>query len=132
MASPIYNFHFLLALLAMASSAFIHPALSDGSTQQLIDKICQSVEEYAFCSKTFNQLHQGLYNFNEATMLFFEGDYGSMLDSERRSPRAQESCITIFSTPPTPPNPVADRNRQMRILIAMTVVTGMELTYKLS
>ncbi|XP_017628766.1 uncharacterized protein LOC108471700 [Gossypium arboreum] len=116
MASPIYNFHFLLALLAMASSAFIHPALSDGSTQQLIDKICQSVEEYAFCSKTFNQLHQGLY----------------MLDSERRSPRAQENCITIFSTPPTPPNPVADRNRQMRILIAMTIVTGMELTSKLS
>ncbi|KAB2005869.1 hypothetical protein ES319_D11G301800v1 [Gossypium barbadense] len=71
-------------------------------------------------------------NFNEATMHFFEGDYGSMLDSERRSPRAQESCITIFSTPPTPPNPVADRNRQMRILIAMAVVTGMELTTKLS
>ncbi|KAH1083641.1 hypothetical protein J1N35_023402 [Gossypium stocksii] len=185
MASPIYNFHFPLALLAMAATAFIHPALSDGSTQQLIDKICRSVEEYAFCSNTFNQNIKGssanitaltqitveqalnnatnthsfivgllcnttdpaeknalttcenayrlvTSNFNEATMHFFEGDYGSMLDSERRSPRAQESCITIFSTPPTPPNPVADRNRQMRILIAMAVVTGMELTSKLS
>ncbi|MFQ6635188.1 hypothetical protein Gotur_010621 [Gossypium turneri] len=169
----------------MAASAFIHPALSDESTQQLIDKICRSVEEYAFCSNTYNQnitgssanitaltqitIEQALTNstnthsfifgllsnttdpvkknalttcenayrlvtsnFNEATMHFFEGDYGSMLDSERRSPRAQESCIAIFSTPPTPPNPVADRNRQMRILIAMAVVTGMELTTKLS
>jgi hypothetical protein len=33
-----------------------------------------------------------------------------------------------LSTPPTP-NPLADRNRQMRILITMALVTGHEMPH---
>ena len=171
--------YFLLALLA--TSLFINPALGDESTQQLIDKICRQMEEYAFCNDTFNQnlkgptadivaltqitIEQALSNatnthsfivgllknpndpaeknalitcknayrlvmssFSQAVVSFFEKDYTSMLQSEKPAPRAQASCTTIFNTPPHPPNPVGDRNRQMRILIAMALAAGNDLT----
>ncbi|XWS58180.1 hypothetical protein CRYUN_Cryun08bG0012700 [Craigia yunnanensis] len=176
MASP--KCYFLLALLA--TSLFINPALGDEPTQQLIDRICRQMEEYAFCNNTFNQhilgsaditalthitIEQAVSNatnthsfivgllknqndpaeknalitcenayrlvmgsFSQAAVYFFEKDYNSMLQSEKQAPRAQASCTTIFNAPPNPPNPVGDRNRQMRILIAMTIAAGNDLT----
>ncbi|XVF06064.1 hypothetical protein REPUB_Repub06bG0016300 [Reevesia pubescens] len=67
-------------------------------------------------------------SFQQAAVSFFEKDYAAMLQAERPAPRAQSSCIDIFNTPPNPPNPVENRNRQMRILIAMAVAAGIDLT----
>ncbi|XVF41912.1 hypothetical protein PTKIN_Ptkin01aG0318900 [Pterospermum kingtungense] len=67
-------------------------------------------------------------SFQEAAMDFFSKDYKGMLESERYAPRAQASCIDIYNTPTSPPNPFGVRNRQMRILIAMAVAAGTELT----
>ncbi|GMJ11188.1 hypothetical protein like AT1G09360 [Hibiscus trionum] len=66
--------------------------------------------------------------FQQASAAFSGKDYDSMLDVENQAPRAQASCTTIYNTPPNPPNPVGDRNTHARILIAMSVVAGIELT----
>ncbi|XVE63021.1 hypothetical protein DITRI_Ditri06bG0166100 [Diplodiscus trichospermus] len=179
MASP--KCYFILALLA--TSLFINPALAavDEPTQQLIDKICRQMEEYAFCNDTFNQnvlgpsadiraltqitveqsssnatnthsfitdllerttdpaeknalitcenaYHQLIDGFSQATLAFFQQDFDSMLEAERRLPRALASCTDIFNTPPNPPNPIGDRNKQMRILTAMAIAAGTDLT----
>lgn len=62
--------------------------------------------------------------FQEASDYFNSGDYQSVVDSERILPRALGSCTSYYVTPPYPPNPLADRNRMMRILIAMSLVTA--------
>ncbi|XP_021281607.1 uncharacterized protein LOC110414636 [Herrania umbratica] len=66
--------------------------------------------------------------FQEAAAVFFLKDYDSMLLSMRPAPRAQAGCTAIFNTPPNPASPVGDRNRQMRILIAMAIAAGTDLT----
>ncbi|XVF57460.1 hypothetical protein PTKIN_Ptkin06aG0207300 [Pterospermum kingtungense] len=65
--------------------------------------------------------------FSKAAASFFAKDYDGMLKSERPAARAEASCSTIFNTPPNPPDPVGDRNRQMRILIAMAFAAGTDL-----
>ncbi|KAK3229096.1 hypothetical protein Dsin_000977 [Dipteronia sinensis] len=60
-------------------------------------------------------------------MDFYAKDYESMIDAEQGTPRAQGSSVTSFVTPQNPINPLTDRNRQMRILIAMALVTAHEL-----
>ncbi|KAK6288645.1 hypothetical protein POUND7_000186 [Theobroma cacao] len=72
--------------------------------------------------------HLVMGGFQEAAAAFFLKDYDSMLLSERPTPRAQAGCTAIFNTPPNPASPVGDRNRQMRILIAMAIAAGTELT----
>ena len=62
--------YFLLALLA--TSLFINPALGDESTQQLIDKICRQMEEYAFCNNTFNQHIIGYADITALTQITIE------------------------------------------------------------
>ncbi|KAF9669826.1 hypothetical protein SADUNF_Sadunf13G0004900 [Salix dunnii] len=57
---------------------------------------------------------------------FNRKDYAGMLEAEHDIPRTQANCEARLSTPPTP-NPLADRNRQMRMLITMALVTGHEI-----
>ncbi|OWM77661.1 uncharacterized protein LOC116209143 [Punica granatum] len=64
-----------------------------------------------------------LRQFQEASGYFNNGDYQSVVDAERVMPRALGSCTSYYITPPYPANPLADRNRQMRILITMSIVT---------
>ncbi|KAF2307334.1 hypothetical protein GH714_026417 [Hevea brasiliensis] len=63
----------------------------------------------------------------DALRSFNQQDYDSMIKYERVTPKAQGGCDACFNTPPIPANPLADRNRQIRILIAMAIVTGHEL-----
>lgn len=60
----------------------------------------------------------------EAIDYFNKGDYESVVDSERVLPRALGSCTSYYLTPPYPANPLADRNRMMRILMTMSIVTS--------
>ncbi|XP_062145871.1 uncharacterized protein LOC133853862 [Alnus glutinosa] len=159
-----------------------HPTLTSAeNTEDLINKICRSVEEFGFCKQTFmenllspeadivdlthitilqssnnatntldfirnlvaNATDEGLMNalvecenayrlvagsFQNAFVSFTQKDYDGVLVYERGTPRVQASCATTFDTPPNPFNPLVDRNRQMRILITMAVVSATELT----
>ncbi|KAJ4840261.1 hypothetical protein Tsubulata_030529 [Turnera subulata] len=69
-----------------------------------------------------------MQSFNKAVVDFYYNDYDSMVRDERAAPKAQASCEVTMKTPPAPPvDPLVDRNREMRILIAMAIVTGHEL-----
>ncbi|XP_050203726.1 uncharacterized protein LOC126653820 [Mercurialis annua] len=68
-------------------------------------------------------------SFQAAFQYFNNKDYRSMMKSEFITPRAQGSCSTSFSVPPFPVNPLVNRNREMRIIIAMAVLTGHQLDY---
>ncbi|XP_038993960.1 uncharacterized protein LOC120117832 [Hibiscus syriacus] len=81
------------------------------------------------CENAYNNV---ITFFQQATTAFNQEDYKSMLQAEQPAPRAQASCTTIFNTPPNPPNPVGERNTHTRILIAMSVVAGTELTSGMS
>ncbi|KAJ4721677.1 putative Enzyme inhibitor [Melia azedarach] len=63
-------------------------------------------------------------SFQTAAVNFVDKNYEAVADAERDTPRAQESCITSFGVPPNPPNPLVERNREMRILIAMSLVSA--------
>ncbi|TYK17674.1 putative invertase inhibitor [Cucumis melo var. makuwa] len=63
--------------------------------------------------------------FGEGIQSFAQREYRGMLNAERIAPRAQASCTSIFSTTPPPKqNPLSQINREMRILIAMAIVSG--------
>ncbi|XP_008460578.1 uncharacterized protein LOC103499366 [Cucumis melo] len=63
--------------------------------------------------------------FGEGIHSFAQRDYRGMLNAERIAPRVQASCTSIFSTTPPPKqNPLSQINREMRILIAMAIVSG--------
>ncbi|KAJ4844301.1 hypothetical protein Tsubulata_016201 [Turnera subulata] len=66
--------------------------------------------------------------FQEAKGFFQHHDYDSVQKSETIAPRAQGSCDTTFITPPAPASPLVERNRQMRILIAMALFTAHQLS----
>ncbi|KAJ6928541.1 hypothetical protein NC652_012612 [Populus alba x Populus x berolinensis] len=66
-------------------------------------------------------------SFGDALQSFNRKDYDDMFKLERDAPRAQASCETSFIAPPSPPNPLAERNREMRILITMAIVSGKEI-----
>uniref|UniRef100_A0A6N2LUH1 Pectinesterase inhibitor domain-containing protein n=1 Tax=Salix viminalis TaxID=40686 RepID=A0A6N2LUH1_SALVM len=63
-------------------------------------------------------------SFGAAMQSFHRKEYEDMLKLEHVAPRAQASCETSFTAPPSPPNPLAERNREMRILITMAIVSG--------
>ncbi|XP_050203727.1 uncharacterized protein LOC126653821 [Mercurialis annua] len=65
-----------------------------------------------------------MQSFQDAFKYFNEKDYRSMMKSELITPRAQRSCSTSFSIPPFLVNPLVNRNREMRIIIGMAVLTG--------
>ncbi|XP_022156377.1 uncharacterized protein LOC111023283 [Momordica charantia] len=62
--------------------------------------------------------------FLEGIKYFFQRDYRSMVNAERIAPRAEASCSVIFGTPPERSSPLVERNREMRILIAMALVSA--------
>lgn len=68
-----------------------------------------------------------LSSFQDAIPKFFRKNYQDVYDSIQGAPRAQASCDTSFQIPPNPKNPLTDRNREMRILIAMSLVTSHDL-----
>ncbi|KAJ4826153.1 hypothetical protein Tsubulata_022924, partial [Turnera subulata] len=110
------------------------------------------MEEYGFCNKVFkdnlrapsrfcwsNNNNNALIAcengyrvvqkaFQEANGFFQRHDYDSVRKSETIAPRAQGSCDTTFITPPAPASPLVERNRQMRILIAMALFTTHQLS----
>ncbi|XP_008460537.1 uncharacterized protein LOC103499331 [Cucumis melo] len=98
------------------------------STLVYIQQLLRSVSDPV----TRNRLivcENGYYVVNETFLegirLFSERNYKGMLNTEKIAPRAQASCISIFSTiPPPEQNPLVDINRRMRILIAMAIVSG--------
>ncbi|KAM1442589.1 hypothetical protein ACFXTO_010558 [Malus domestica] len=67
-------------------------------------------------------------SFDSAALSFFQKDYDSVEKAERVTPRAEASCEESLSTQPNTQNPLNDRNRQMRILIAMALVSAHELS----
>lgn len=179
-SSPSSNYQIILPLLILFLS---NPkASSDKTTQDLINYICYQMEEFGFCSKTFNEnlpspstnivgltkitIDQALKNatntykfienllknttnpavknalivcekgykivkhsFQKASREFEGQDYENTEKSEQGTPRAQGSCETSFEIPPYPSNPLVERNRQIRILIAMALVTADLLEY---
>ncbi|KAB5534709.1 hypothetical protein DKX38_017795 [Salix brachista] len=66
-------------------------------------------------------------SFGAAMQSFHRKEYDDMLKLEQVAPRAQASCETSFTAPPSPPNPLLERNREMRILITMAIVSGKEI-----
>ncbi|KAK9292745.1 hypothetical protein L1049_020725 [Liquidambar formosana] len=66
-------------------------------------------------------------SFQQASQAFDAGDYRSVYKDEQGTPRAAAGCVTIFETPPQPPNPLNERNREMRILITMAVISAYNL-----
>jgi len=82
---------------------------------------------------TTNPSTKGAYgivksSFQTGLQYFNRKDYAGMLKVEHDIPRTQANCEARLSTPPAP-NPLADRNRQMRILITMALVTGHEIPH---
>ncbi|KAE8714497.1 Sucrose nonfermenting 4 [Hibiscus syriacus] len=93
----------------------------------LIEKATDPAEKNALTTCE-NAYHDVMNGFQQAASAFFEKDYNSMLKAEQPAPRAQASCTSIFNTPPNPPNPVAEQNTHTKILIAMAIVAGTQLT----
>lgn len=89
---------------------------------QLLKNVTSAVDKNALiaCENSYNIV---LKSMQDARVAFNSKDYDSMMISERVTPRAEASCEITFRTPPAPLNPLIDRNRQMRILIAMALVT---------
>ncbi|TQD91790.1 hypothetical protein C1H46_022632 [Malus baccata] len=66
--------------------------------------------------------------FQSAAVAFFQKDYDSVEKSESGTPRAEASCADSLSKmPPNTANPLTERNNQMRILLAMALVSVHEL-----
>ena len=156
------------------------PQSMSQSTQQLIEKICRSTEDYGFCRKTFDQnlkspdadiiaitqitieratdnatkthdfirqtldttkdpaLKKSLTEcenayreiqgaFASAAVSFFQKDYPSVQKNEQPTPRLEASCEDTLHAPPNNLDLLDDRNRQMRILIAMAVTSALQL-----
>lgn len=89
---------------------------------QLLKNVTSAADKNALiaCENSYNIV---LKSMQDARVAFNSKDYDSMITSERVTPRAEASCEITFRTPPAPLNPLFDRNRQMRILIAMALVT---------
>ncbi|XP_022946902.1 uncharacterized protein LOC111450843 [Cucurbita moschata] len=77
------------------------------------------------CENAYKTVNEAL---QEGIELFFKKDYRSMLNVEKIAPRAQASCNMIFSTPPEKQGLLEERNREIRILIAMAIVSGYIMT----
>lgn len=58
--------------------------------------------------------------FEDAFFAFTVKDYKSMMTCEAVTPKAEASCEQSFN----PENPMVERNREMRILLAMALVAG--------
>ncbi|XP_021898914.1 uncharacterized protein LOC110815425 [Carica papaya] len=133
---------------------------ADERTQKLIDSICRSMEEYGFCNRTFNDnlngpsatifdltwitldqslnnatntLHFVLQTLQHTTdpsariaLEICERDFENMLRAEMITPRAQGRCVSPDSVTDLP-----ERNREMRILLAMAIVAGNIITIRL-
>ncbi|KAJ6384683.1 hypothetical protein OIU78_027889 [Salix suchowensis] len=147
-------FSFLFPALVIFLLTTTSPTSTEAqSTQDLIDRVCRQMEEYGFCNNAFhenmrnprnrlqnttNPSTKGAYmacecaygivksSFLTGLGYFNRKDYAGMLEAEHDIPRTQANCEARLSTPPTP-NPLADRNRQMRMLIAMALVSGHEI-----
>ncbi|KAJ6380414.1 hypothetical protein OIU76_016975 [Salix suchowensis] len=144
-------FSFLFPVLVIFLLTTSSPTSTEAqSTQDLIDRVCRQMEEYGFCNNAFHENmrtpetdYVGLTaiaidlaiknasNTYDYISLLAENTTnpstkGAYMASEHDIPRTQANCEARLSTPPTP-NPLADRNRQMRMLIAMALVSGHEI-----
>ncbi|KAA0048110.1 putative invertase inhibitor [Cucumis melo var. makuwa] len=102
------------------------------STLVYIDQLLRSVSDPITKNKLI-VCEKGYYVVNEAFVegiqWFSRNYYKEMLNAEKRAPRAQASCTSIFSTTPPPKqNPLFQINREMRILIAMAIVSGSSIS----
>ncbi|CAK7324786.1 unnamed protein product [Dovyalis caffra] len=77
------------------------------------------------CESAFSTVRS---SFQTGLQYFNKKDNAGMLNVEHDTPRRQANCEASLSIQPTP-NPLVDRNRQMRILIAMSLVTGHQLLH---
>ncbi|XP_057515579.1 uncharacterized protein LOC130797104 [Amaranthus tricolor] len=73
---------------------------------------------YKVCEDAYSILKQ---SFELAFQAFKKGDYKEVQSNERESPRVQARCVTIFTL--TQHNTMNERNREMRILITMALVS---------
>lgn len=97
--------------------------------RQLLQKATMSPaqkEALIACENAYVIVSQSFY---EAAVEFFQKDYEDVANSESITPRAEDSCQQSINTLPSDQNPLVDRNRQMRILIAMSVVSVQELLH---
>ncbi|XP_050384371.1 uncharacterized protein LOC126800983 [Argentina anserina] len=177
--APAYKVSFVPLLVFVFLIINIHPSKAQ-NTQQLIEKICRSMEVYGFCKQTFDEnlkspnadivaitqitveratdnatkthdfirqtlesttdpavksaltVCENVYallmqSFDSAAVSFFQKDYTSVEKNERGTAKAEASCERILHTPPNDLTLLDDRNRQMRILIAMAVTSVTEL-----
>lgn len=169
---------FLMIALALFS-LHIQGVEVDGSTQELVNSICEETEDYEFCNKILHKnwnastanLHEltehiiilamghasGTYTFisnilrerpgpDEETTAglntcldvytretnifvnirneFFQGDYKDMMIDILSTTKILKECRTDFPIPPNKENPLIEKNREMRILITMSTVSG--------
>ncbi|KAG6599173.1 Pectinesterase inhibitor, partial [Cucurbita argyrosperma subsp. sororia] len=73
------------------------------------------------CENAYKTVDEAL---QEGIGLFFKRDYRGMLIAVKIAPRAQASCDMIFSTPLEKRGLLEERNREVRILVAMAIVCG--------
>ena len=102
------------------------------STLVYIEQLLRSVSDPT-TRKALLVCENGYYAVNEAFVegirWFSQKYYKEMLNVERRAPSAQASCTSIFTTTPPPKqNPLFQINREMRILIAMAIVSGSSIS----
>ncbi|XP_038889347.1 uncharacterized protein LOC120079261 [Benincasa hispida] len=105
------------------NQAYINVTNTLGYIEQLLATVSDLAmkNDLIVCENAYRIVKEA---FGEGIRLFSQGDYRGMLNSERIAPRAQASCDSIFSTPPAKQSPLVERNREMRILIAMAIVSG--------
>ncbi|KDP41307.1 hypothetical protein JCGZ_15714 [Jatropha curcas] len=97
--------------------AFVQQLLESATSEPLRNALIE-------CKNAYSTVVQ---SFHEAMKYFEQKEYSSMVKSEMVAPRAQSDCSSRFSISPYRKNPLADRNREMRIIIAMAIVTGHQL-----
>ncbi|CAO2837623.1 unnamed protein product [Amaranthus hypochondriacus] len=75
---------------------------------------------YKVCEDAYSILKQ---SFELAFQAFKKGDYKEVQSYERESPRVQARCVTIFTLNQHNTITMNERNREMRILITMALVS---------
>lgn len=79
---------------------------------------------YKVCENAYLTIKQ---SFDQAFDAFIKGDYTLMASDQRITPRVQANCVTIFTMSSVSENPLGslnERNREMRILITMAIITA--------
>lgn len=113
---PLHGLAGLVQTVALNNASFHYLYILDQLTKPTDEVTKRVLSECKDAYKVVSKM------FNLGFSAFQKSNYQDTYDYEQKAVRVQESCETTFETPPVPPvNLMAERNRQMRILIAMSL-----------